>query len=56
MRVQGTARWEGGEPTRRPKPFLKVGAVETTGGGQFSKEFQKAIGDSIELEKRDHKK
>ena len=44
-------RWTGGEPVRRPKPFL---ASSRAAGGLDGAEFQRAIKDSIQREQIDN--
>ena len=46
-------RWEGGEFTPRPRPYLKSGSAPTDADAVFRDEFNRAVDESVEREEQD---
>lgn len=48
-------RWIGGEFAERPKPYLREGVSEIDADAAFTREFDEAVRDSVEIEALDQK-
>ena len=46
-------RWEGGEFTPRPRPYLKTGSSAADADAVFRDEFDRAVDESVEREEQD---
>ena len=46
-------RWQGGEFAPRPRPYLKSGSSEIDADAAFREQFDNAVGESVERERRD---
>lgn len=49
----GNIRWEGGEFTSRPRPYLKQGTSEVDADAAFREEFEDAVNESVRREAED---